>query len=321
MIILNKRRSTCLGALLILLLLSFFQVEAQSQSSSLRPQVYFHNQKYTGPVKIIYDELYAPINRISVLLKVIVEKSGNYYCISTKYEELKSLPKRRDALIYVDGIPLKQGVSVQNGEVLVSLRSLAQALKLAYIYNPDTQIADIIRTTTFPEYYNEKPYNEKPVTEASVQSEKSRNAVVLQNVTPSDKTIPVEKDLNKEGELKYSQALSKTGSGTWNAFDGTGMDPIVLENVDFRQEPFSTTGETRYSGIVRNKSNKAVEGVTATCQFLDQDGKVIHSETQELGIISAGSSKDVLFYWVNTSRLNVIAQIRLNWEGKEKSNK
>lgn len=278
-------------------------------SSIINPVlVYFHNRKYTGPLVNIYGEWYAPVERIAVLLKVILEHSGNKYFITTRGEDSIKPVKKLDAVVYINGRPFKNGVVIQGERVLVSLRLFAEAVKFAYIYNTDTQIIDIVQATSLPPGYIE----EHAVATLPPSSNTSSNAG--QNTKQQDKKVPVTVDA-ASGDGKDAN-VTKTNEGTLNALDGSERNSIVFESPNFYQEPFATTGEVRYSGVIRNRSDKHVESVIVTCQFLDPEGKLLNSQTKELGTLLAGATKDVLFSWVNASGLNVMAQMRLDWAGK-----
>lgn len=288
-----------------------------SKTSSQSPMIFFHNRKYTGPVFFIDDEYFAPVERVAVLLKLTLERSGKKHYLATIEENEKpedQLNKSTknissDALVYVNGSPLNHGVTVREQKVLVSLRLLAEKIKLAYIFNHDTNIVDIVRTTTFPGY--EERMN-IPVSEVtSHQSQDNTSSYKPMETIQTYNNIP-------SNANEKDPSVTKTRDGTWNALDGAEINPIVFENPDFRQEPLSTTGEIRYSGVVRNRSDKNVDGIVVTCQYLDQEGKLLQTQTKELGTLLAGTTKDVSFYWINPSSLNVMAQIRLDWAGKAK---
>lgn len=315
---------------------------SSSKTSSQSPMIFFHNRKYTGPVFFIDDEYFAPVERVAVLLKLILERSGKKHYLATIEENekpedqlnksTKKIPS--DALVYVNGNPLSHGVIVRDQKVLVSLRLLAEKIKLAYIFNHDTNIVDIVRTTTFPGYEERMSI---PVSEATspqgssalrgssthqsqdnsssykpMETKQTYNNIPSNN--PSSSTTNTESaDINEK-----DPSVTKTRDGTWNALNGAEANPIVFENPDFRQEPLSTTGEIRYSGTVRNRGDKNVDGIVVTCQYLDQEGKLLQTQTKDLGTLLAGTTKDVSFYWVSPSGLNVMAQIRLDWTGKAK---
>ena len=293
--------------------------------------IFFHNRRYTGPIFFIDDEYFAPVERVAVLLKLTLERSGKKLYLTTideneKVEDKLKTPLTKkissDALVYVNGIPLKHGVIVREQKILVSLRLLAEKIQLAYIFNHDTKIVDIVRTTTFSVYEERTNIPNTPV--ASHQSQdnsssyKPMETMQVYNKVPSSNTANTTTNNESNDVNEKDPSVTKTKDGTWNALNGADANPIVFENPDFRQEPFSTTGEIRYSGTVRNRSNKNVEGIIVTCQYLDQEGKLLQTQTKELGTLLAGTTKDVSFYWVSPSGLNVMAQIRLDWAGKGK---
>lgn len=95
-----------------------------------------------------------------------------------------------------------------------------------------------------------------------------------------------------------------------------GDDPYRLEGFNYHEE--LNTREVRAFATLRNISSKPLTGVVATAKYLDGNRVPIITHTTKVGELQPGASKELEFFWINTTNVWVKVEIDVEWNGKPK---
>lgn len=92
-------------------------------------------------------------------------------------------------------------------------------------------------------------------------------------------------------------------------------EPLSLEGFHYREE--INTREVRAFVTVRNVSRRPVSGIVVTAQYLDGNRVPIVTQRRVVGELAPGQTRDLDFFWINTTNIWVKVDLAVDWEGKK----
>lgn len=230
--------------------------------------LYLNNQPYNKPVFSYKGQVFVSLEDIASALNLKLVNQGRVMCAAPAGTAGNPCPPDvSTAILYLNGKPVTQGISLHHGKVWLSIAAIGNALGYYYDYNPVTGIADLAAPPS-----------------ARVSAPEAAPAAAA--AASKGKAAPA------------------------------GKNAITAGAVSIYMDP--QTYEVRSSFNVVNVSDQPVNGVTATLQYLDGNGKPLNAKTFAVGTMQPGQSVTESDYWINSSEIVVTGNVILDWQGKNK---
>lgn len=107
--------------------------------------IYVNNQPYDGECFIYKGEVFVRLDKIIPALNMtLINNSDKFYVFRKPPVEIPDVKEENsNALVFIEGMPLIDGVSKRKGKVWVKVSSLGRSLGFFYNYNLQTQIVDL----------------------------------------------------------------------------------------------------------------------------------------------------------------------------------
>lgn len=231
--------------------------------------LYISNRLFSHPVIQVKDDFQAPLEPLLTSLNLLYVKKGNVWCATTPDFVGGPCPSETGAaVLYINQVPLVQGVFVRDGKPWLSIKALALRLKYKLIYNRETGLLDLYRAASGTAVYGGKEAA-GGAGKGEVKAGEGAEKVKIVSVEDPDRnsaammrTISV--TVENQGDEKVEDVKVKV-----DLLDGTGaITGIRKENLISSMDP----GEKR---TVRFEWNKNYEmGTYARFEGYDPAGKL-----------------------------------------------
>lgn len=248
--------------LLLFCLTTLMWVASYAQSFDL----YVMNVPFKGSSMVIMGKAYVEINDFLNSMRFNWKQEGNKVEVfaTLPVEYIPSNPVNGSNLSFVfNGNEFKPEQLVENGKTYYKLTDLAPKFNAYVVYNPVSQICDVVYIRT--------------AIASDVEKAKQLSAPV-----------------NQDTEAKTDEAKTD---------DAAAKDEIIKASIDYNQDSNPSMqamgAEFRGTISVQNTVDLAVEDVKVTWTVKTEDGATLHTEDITIGKMNPKELKTQDVYWMN----------------------
>lgn len=290
---------------------------------------YTNNQPFNQPFILDHGQIFATIEDAASALRLKIERQGDMICISGNGFSENTCPANNSnaGLVYINGKAFPESALLNTGKTWVDVSALAHSLGYRFIFNRQTEIADLFLPAV-PSVLRQPPpavdqsQNNNPIIRKDIKESEDEDEL------PSLKVESITENLlgGLPPSIVYLGPLTAPTKVTYRT--APVKHPLFFFRLHRFMNPLAGIDncDIYFSFKITNTGGNEVKDIVATITYLDGDGDSMTvaplPEIYNLGNLEPGQFKAKQYYGYNLSLISVWPHFQLSWtdkKGKKKS--